>query len=58
MGAEHTGQLSSRRQVMSVRSMAATCGRTASGSILLASSAMHVHAASRTVWLFVREQRV
>ena len=52
-----TGQLSSRRQVMSVRSMTATCGQTASASILLASSAMHVQAASRVVWLFVREQR-
>lgn len=42
---------------MSVRSMAGTCGRTASGSILDASSEMHVQAASRTVWLFVRAQR-
>ena len=54
---QRTGQLSSRRQPMSVRSMAGTCGRTASGSILDASSAMQVQAASRTVWLFVRAQR-
>jgi hypothetical protein len=52
-----TGQLSSRRQAMSVRSIRGTLGATASRATLSASSPMHVHAASRTVWLLVRAQR-
>ena len=51
------GQLSSRRQLSSVRSMRGTCGATAAAAILAASSAMHAQAASRTVWLLVRAQR-
>ena len=54
---ELTGQLSSRRQASSVRSMVGACGRTASAPNLAASSAMQAQAASRTVWLLVRAQR-
>ena len=52
-----TGQLSSRRQVTSRRSMRGTSGATAPRGTLAASSPTHAHAASRTVWLLVRAQR-
>jgi hypothetical protein len=46
-----TGQLASLKARRRALSSFGTCGRTASGSTLIMSSAMQAQAASRTAWL-------